>query len=83
MASKRWEWRRGKKVYIYRIPAGWQLEDAFSISADGLSIVGRANNPDGNNEAFLLRLDSAPIPEPGTGLLVSFGLLVLAARRCR
>ncbi|TMA34101.1 MAG: PEP-CTERM sorting domain-containing protein [Deltaproteobacteria bacterium] len=65
------------------LPAGWQLEDAFSISADGLSIVGRANNPDGNNEAFLLRLDSAPIPEPGTGLLVSFGLLVLAARRCR
>ena len=65
------------------LPAGWQLEDAFSISADGLSIVGRANNPDGNNEAFLLRLDSAPIPEPGAGLLVSFGLLVLAARRCR
>jgi len=36
-----------------------------------------------DKKAFLLRLDSAPIPEPGTGLLLSFGLLALAARRCR
>ena len=61
------------------LPPGWLLEEAFGISSDGLAIVGRANNPDGNNEAFLLRLDTAPIPEPGTGALLALGLLALAA----
>jgi probable HAF family extracellular repeat protein len=65
------------------LPAGWVLEEAFGISSDGLSIVGRANNPDGNNEAFLLRLDTAPVPEPGTGALLAFGLLTLAVKRHR
>jgi len=65
------------------LPAGWQLEDAFGISSNGLAIVGRANNADGNNEAFLLRLDSAPAPEPATGALLALGLVALGARRKR
>jgi len=66
------------------LPAGWQLEEAFGISSDGLAIVGRANNPDGNNEAFVLRLDSpVPIPEPGPGALVALGLVTLGAQRRR
>ena len=65
------------------LPAGWVLEEAFDISSNGLAIIGRANNPDGNNEAFLLRLDSAPVPEPNTGLLLGLGLIALAAVRRR
>jgi uncharacterized membrane protein len=66
------------------LPAGWLLEEAYGISSDGLAIVGRANNADGNNEAFLLRLDNvAQIPEPGTGALLALGLLTLAVKRHR
>jgi hypothetical protein len=65
------------------LPTGWLLEEAFGISADGLSIVGRGNNADGNNEAWLLHLDFVPVPEPGTGLLMALGLLALAAARRR
>jgi uncharacterized membrane protein len=66
------------------LPAGWLLEEAFGISSNGLAIVGRANNPDGDNEAFLLRLDNAPpIPEPATGALLALGLAVITAARRR
>jgi uncharacterized membrane protein len=47
--------------------AGWQLLAAKGISADGLTIVGDGFNPDGNLEAWLVRLN--PIPEPSTLLL--------------
>jgi probable HAF family extracellular repeat protein len=66
------------------LPSGWLLEEAYGISSDGLSIVGRANNASGNNEAFLLRFDTlSQIPEPSTSLLLSLGLFALAAARRR
>jgi uncharacterized membrane protein len=66
------------------LPAGWKLEDAFGVSADGLSIVGSGTNPLGATEAWLLRLDTVPVPEPGTGALLGLGVVMLGVkRRCR
>ena len=65
------------------LPAGWVLEEAFGVSADGLSIVGRGSNADGNNEAFLLTIDFVPVPEPRTALLVALGLVATAGARRR
>jgi probable HAF family extracellular repeat protein len=62
------------------LPAGWVLKEALGVSADGLSIVGRGVNGSGQDEAFLLRLDTAPIPEPSTAVLLLAGLVGLAAR---
>jgi len=36
--------------------AGWKLEVAIDVSADGRTIVGSALNPQGCNQAFLVRL---------------------------
>ncbi len=36
--------------------AGWKLEIAIDVSADGRTIVGSALNPQGCNQAFLVRL---------------------------
>lgn len=58
--------------------AGWDLDHAYSISADGMVIVGSGRNPSGQFEAWY-----AVIPEPGTSTLVSVGLLALAAARRR
>jgi probable HAF family extracellular repeat protein len=52
---------------------GWVLTDARAISADGNTIVGNGLDPNGKGEAWI-----ANIPEPGTGLLVSMGLMCLA-----
>lgn len=52
---------------------GWHLIAAQGVSANGQAIVGRGYNPEGQIEAFLVRLD-APlnVPEPRTlGLLAS------------
>ncbi len=57
---------------------GWTLEEARSISSDGLTIVGNGINPDGNEEAFI-----AVIPEPGMMLISGAGVLVLFKRRVR
>jgi hypothetical protein len=65
---------------------GWQLIDATGISDDGLSIVGYGQNPSGNGEAWIARLDPASpsIPEPssvfGLFLITGFGVLVTKHR---
>jgi probable HAF family extracellular repeat protein len=54
---------------------GWQLtnvESGSSISADGLTIAGYGNNPDGEQEAWIARL-----PEPSSLSLLTIGGLVL------
>jgi probable HAF family extracellular repeat protein len=55
---------------------GWQLTDAFGISDDGLTILGRGTNPDGISASWI-----AVIPEPATGLLFLLGLAGLALPR--
>jgi len=55
---------------------GWQLTNAFGISDDGLTIVGRGTNPDGISQGWI-----AVIPEPATGLLCLLGLAGLGLRR--
>ena len=39
---------------------GWKLTYAFDVSADGLIIVGWGRNPEGNAEAWIATLPSAP-----------------------
>jgi probable HAF family extracellular repeat protein len=60
---------------------GWILTSASDISDDGLSIAGNGINPDGNFEAWLVRLDH-PItaPEPSS-LTLAFMVAALFARR--
>ncbi len=55
---------------------GWTLSRATGISADGLTIVGRGNNPSGFDEAWI-----ATIPEPATLSLLALGSLTLLRRR--
>jgi len=55
---------------------GWQLGEARGISADGLTIVGSAYNPDRKAEAWI-----AHIPEPGTLQLLSLAALGVVIRR--
>ena len=57
---------------------GWELYTAYSVSDDGLTIVGSGTNPDGNEEAFI-----AVIPEPGMMLISGAGVLALFKRRVR
>ncbi|MDM8008123.1 MAG: PEP-CTERM sorting domain-containing protein [Phycisphaerae bacterium] len=56
--------------------AGWGLERAYAISADGRVIVGRGANPAGQSEAWI-----AYIPEPATLLLLAIGGLAVMRRR--
>lgn len=61
--------------------AGWTLFHPGDISANGQFIAGFGTNPNGNREAWLVRL-TEPIPEPSTALLAMAGssLLVLQSR---
>ena len=55
---------------------GWVLTRAWAVSEDGSTIVGRAINPEGQDEAF-----RAVFPEPATLALVALGGLALLRRR--
>jgi hypothetical protein len=59
--------------------SGWVLSVADDISSDGRTIVGTGLNPDGNLEAWLVRLDR-PLntPEPATSAIVTAVLLAFA-----
>jgi probable HAF family extracellular repeat protein len=64
--------------------AGWQLSSASGISDDGLSLVGWGSNPDGNTEAWLVRLDRPlTAPEPGTLTLFLAGIASVTRSRRR
>jgi hypothetical protein len=45
------------------LPAGWVLQEATSVSADGSVVVGWGMNPDGNIEAWLAS-GMTPVPLP-------------------
>ncbi|MBE3068630.1 MAG: PEP-CTERM sorting domain-containing protein, partial [Planctomycetes bacterium] len=55
---------------------GWVLTRAWAVSEDGSTIVGRAINPEGKDEAF-----RAVFPEPATLALMAAGLAVALGRR--
>ncbi len=55
---------------------GWQLQEAYDISADGNVIVGAGINPDGYREAWV-----ATIPEPCTILLLGMGGLLINRKK--
>jgi len=57
--------------------SGWTLTEAVGVSADGMTIVGTGYH-NGVQGGWI-----AVIPEPGTGLLVAGGLLLLTALRRR
>jgi probable HAF family extracellular repeat protein len=61
--------------------AGWNLAIPSDISDDGLSIVGGGYDPQGQQHAWLVRLDHplTAVPEPSAALLAS--LAALAAWR--
>jgi probable HAF family extracellular repeat protein len=56
--------------------AGWALETAWDVSADGRTIVGSGYNPSGQPEAWI-----AFLPAPGTAPLVGIGLAGLVLMR--
>ena len=63
---------------------GWTLTIASDISADGLSVVGSGINPDGNGEAYLVRLDRPlTAPEPSSLALLLGGAILAALRHHR
>lgn len=60
---------------------GWTFHAAVAVSDDGRTIVGDGTNPNGEREGWLVRLDSAPVPEPATFSLAAMTLVLIASRK--
>lgn len=62
---------------------GWRLFSATGISADGRTIVGGGENPDGNIEGWIVRLDPKSVPEPCSvvGAIAALGMGALLKRQ--
>ena len=56
---------------------GWRLAQATDISADGLTIVGYGQNPNGFTEAWI-----ATVPEPSMLMMATIGGCVAAVAHC-
>jgi uncharacterized membrane protein len=59
-------------------PTGWSQMSITDLSYDGLTLVGRGMNPEGNIEGWIARL-----PEPHTLLLLIVGAVAMLARERR
>lgn len=62
--------------------AGWDLEQATAVSADGLNVVGWGYNPAGDEEAWVAHLGQpslVEIPTASSAALASFGALLAVA----
>ena len=53
---------------------GWQLEQANSVSSDGLIVAGFGINPSGDREAWVANLE---VPKPGSILLIGIAVACL------
>jgi hypothetical protein len=63
---------------------GWHLFDVVGISNDGRTVAGNGTNPDGNAEAWIVRLDhpiGAPEPSSLASALLAGIPFVMARRR--
>jgi probable HAF family extracellular repeat protein len=60
----------------------WTILIGF-ISNNGRYITGAATNPNGNTEAYLIDLQSSPIPEPSAAALFATAVACLIGFRCR
>jgi uncharacterized membrane protein len=61
--------------------AGWNLDHAHAVSADGLTIVGWGYNPEGDEEAWVAYLGQpsvVEIPTASKASLITFGALLAA-----
>jgi probable HAF family extracellular repeat protein len=56
------------------IPAGWTLQSAVGVSADGNTIIGGGFNPSGNFQGWV-----ATLPEPSISLALGLGVLLLSS----
>lgn len=57
--------------------AGWRLQEATGVSADGSVITGFGVNPQGATEAFVVRF----VPEPGTAVVLLLGGACILLKR--
>jgi probable HAF family extracellular repeat protein len=60
---------------------GWRLESARAISADGSVITGRAVNPNGRAEAYVVQIPPSYVPEPSCEVLAVLAVALVSYRK--